>query len=322
MKKIKIISKIVIFLIFVVISFVTTSAKSNDVKKKLNFIMIPKGVNPYYEPCFDGFKDASYKYNINAEMLSPPKFELAMQIQVIEDCIEQKVDGIAISALHDTGLMMAIDEAVKAGIKVITFDAPAPSTKASCYIGTDNYKAGYEAGKKIALYLKNQSGDIVILQGGIDAANLKLRTNGFKQAILDLAPGLKVAGIEDTKSDYALAINKTEYILKSYPQLKAIIGVSAYEAPAAALVLKDQKRSDIIIAGFDDLQDTLNGIREGFIQFTIVQSTYKMGWQSVELLLNLVNDKPIQKIIDTGIIIVDKSNVNSYLDEMKKELNK
>jgi len=190
-----------------------------------------------------------------------------------------------------------------------------------CYIGTNNYKAGYEAGKKMAV-LMNNSGEVAILQGGLDSPNLNMRVKGFKEALLDTSDNIKLVAIEETHSDYALAVAKTEELLVTYPNLKAIFGVSAYEAPAAALVIKDKNRKDIVIGGFDDLKDTLKAIREGYIRFSIIQSTYKMGWLSVEMLFDLVSGKKIPSNIDTGITIVDRSNVDTYFDEIKKEFKK
>jgi len=281
--------------------------------------MVPKGVHPYYEPCYEGFKAAAAKYGVTVEKVDPQKFELPLQVKVIEDLIARKVDGIAISALDDAGLVPVIADAMKAGIKVITFDAPAPSSAALTYIGTDNETAGYEAGKKMA-ELMNKSGDIIILQGGLGAANLNLRTKGFKRAISEVAPKIKVLDVVDVQGDFAVATNKTEAILQTYPNLKAIFAVSAEGAPAAANVLKQQKKAGkIILAGFDDLKDTLEGIKDGSVAFCLVQKTYKMGWLSVEKLLDAMNGKPIPKVIDTGVLFVTKSNVNTYMDEMKKE---
>src|SRR5437773_4120054 len=55
----------------------------------------------------------------------------------------------AISALDDQGLVPVIEEATKAGIKVITFDAPAPSSKALTYIGTMNEAAGRSEERRV-----------------------------------------------------------------------------------------------------------------------------------------------------------------------------
>jgi len=282
-------------------------------------VMVPKGVHPYYEPCYEGFKAAGKKYGIETEKVDPQKFELPLQVKVIEDLIAQRVDGIAISALDDAGLVPVIAEATKAGIKVITFDAPAPSSAALTYIGTDNKTAGFEAGKKMAELMKGK-GQIVILQGGLGAANLNLRTQGFKEALAKFAPAVKVLEVVDVAGDFSVATNKTEAILQTYPDVTAIFAVSAEGAPAAAGVLKQQKKAGkILLAGFDDLKDTLEGIRDGTVAFCLVQKTFKMGWLSVEALLDAGAGKTLRKVTDTGVLFVTKANVGTYMDEMKKE---
>ena len=144
------------------------------------FVMVPKGVHPYYEPCYEGFKAAAKKYGVKVDRVDPQKFDVTIQAKVIEDLIAQKVDGIAISANDDAGLVPVVADATKAGIKVITFDADAKSSARLEYIGTNNEAAGTAAGKKMAELMKGQ-GNLVILQGGLGASNLNERTAGFKR---------------------------------------------------------------------------------------------------------------------------------------------
>ena len=288
------------------------------------FVMVPKGVHPYYEPCYEGFKAAAAKYGVTVDKVDPQKFELPMQVKVIEDLIAQQVDGITISALDDAGLGPVIEEATKAGIKVITFDAPAPSTKALAYIGTDNKTAGAAAGQAFAKLLKGKKGaTMVILQGGLGSVNLNLRTAGFKEAMAKNAPNVKILEVVDEQGDFSVTTNKTEALLQTYPNLSAIFAVSAEGAPAAAGVLKQQgKAGKILLAGFDDLKDTINGINDGSIAFCLVQKTFKMGWLSVVQLLDATKGKTLPKITDTGVLLVTKSNVNNYMADMKKEFVK
>ncbi len=97
--------------------------------------------------------------------------------------------------------------------------------------------------------------------------------------------------------------------------------MSAEIAQGASPVLKEQgKAGQVLLAGFDDLKDTLQGIRDGVVQFCIVQKTFTMGWLSVENLKAAVEGKEIPKEIDTGVIIVTKDNIDSYMDDMKKEI--
>lgn len=289
--------------------------------KKPTFVMVTKAVHPYYEPCYEGFKAAAAKYGVKAERVDPQKMELPLQVKSIEELIAQKVDGIALSAVDDAGLVSVIADATKAGIKVITFDAPAPSSSALTYIGTDNQTAGFEAGKKMAEVMKGQ-GKIVILQGGLGAANLNLRTQGFKEALAQHAPNVKVLEVVDTAGDFSVATNKTEALLQTYPDLTALFSVSAEGAPAAASVLKQQKKAGkILLAGFDDLKDTLKGIQDGTVTFCIVQKTFKMGWLSIEALLDATKGKTLPKVTDTGVLFVTKGNVGTYMNEMKKEFS-
>lgn len=309
--------------LFVVLSLVVfTGWGWGKSKKKQTFVMVPKLVHPYYEPCYEGFKDACEKFGIKPEFEAPAKGDLAVQVKVIEDLIVRGVDGIAISALEDEGLISVVDEAVKAGIKVLMFDADAPSTKRLSYIGTDNEQAGFSAGKKVSEMLKGQSGDVVLLQGQLGATNLNLRAKGFRDALAKYNPGLKVVAVEDIKSSLSGAMNKTEAVLSTYPNLKAIFGVSAYGAPGAAAVMKEQNKKGILVSGFDDLTETLNAIKSDLADFCIVQKTYKMGWLSVENLIDATKGKKIPEIIDTGVVFVEKSNVDTYMADMVKEIRK
>jgi len=303
-----------------VVSMVAMMCASAVFAKDLTFVMVPKGVHPYYEPCFEGFKAAAAKYGITAEYEAPQQFDIALQVKVIEDLIARGVDGIAISALDDKPLVPVIKRAMDAGIMVLTFDAPAPSSAQLSYIGTNNKNAGYSAGEKLA-ELIGDTGKVAILQGGLGAPNLNLRREGIAEALKANAPGIEIVTVEDTQGKFDLAVNKTEAILETYPDVSAIFGVSAYGAPGAGKVVKEQgKVGSIVVAGFDDLKDTLEGIREGSIQFCLVQKTFTMGWLSVEKLLAAVNGEEIEKEIDTGIIVVTKDNVDSYMADMKKDL--
>jgi ribose transport system substrate-binding protein len=291
-------------------------------KAEKTFVMVPKGVHPYYEPCYDGFKAAAAVYGVKTDYQAANEFEVPKQVQVLENVIARKVDGIALSALDDQGLVAVVDEAKKAGIKVITFDAPAPSANALCYIGTMNEAAGAAGAEEIAKAMGGE-GKIAVLQGGLGATNLNDRFKGFEKVIKEKYPKITIVTREDTQGRKDLSVNKTEALLQTYPDLKAIFSVSAEGAPAAALAVQQQKKADqVLVSGFDDLSDTLTGIRNGTVKFCIVQRTYKMGWLSIEKLLDACEGKELPKQIDTGVVIVTKETVDTYMQDMKKEFGK
>ncbi len=84
--------------------------------------------------------------------------------------------------------------------------------------------------------------------------------------------------------------------------------------------MQQHREGKLVIAGFDDLQGTLAGIRDGLVAFCVVQNTYKMGWLSVEELRAAIEGKAVPKVIDTGVVFVDKSNLATYSGEMRNEV--
>jgi ribose transport system substrate-binding protein len=286
------------------------------------FVMVPKGVHPYYEPCYQGFKEAGAKFGVKTEYRAAKAFEVPQQVEIIENLIARKVDGMAISALDDQGLVPVIQEAVNAGIKVITFDAPAPSSAALTYIGTANEAAGYQGAEQL-IKVMNGKGDVAVLQGGLAAPNLNARFKGFERCLKEKAPDIRIVAREDEQGKMDITVNKTEALLQAHPNLTAIFSVSAEGAPGAATVIREQgKTGKIIVAGFDDLPDTLAAIRDGVVSFCLAQRTYKMGWLSVEKLLEAMEGKQLPKEIDTGVLFITKENVDSYMQEMMQEFAK
>jgi ribose transport system substrate-binding protein len=286
------------------------------------FVMVAKVVAPYYEPCYEGFQDAAKKFGVQTEFRAPKATEVPQQVEIVENLIARHVDGIALSALDDEGLKAAIAEATAAGIKVITFDAPAPSSAALTYIGTANEAAGYSAAEELARDIHGE-GEVAVLQAGLGSPNLNDRFKGFQQYMAQKAPHIKIVAREDEQGKTDMTVNKTEALLEAHPNLTAIFGLSAEVCPGVAAALEQQgKAGKVVLAGFDDLPDTVAAIRKGVVSFCIAQRTYKMGWLSIEKLLDAVNNKSLPRQIDTGIVLINKENVDTYMQDMKKEFEK
>jgi ribose transport system substrate-binding protein len=288
---------------------------------QMTFVMVPKNDHAYYEPCFEGFSAAAGMYNVAVDRVNPDQ-SLDQQVKIIQDLIARHVDGIAISALDNAGLVPVIAQATRAGVKVVTFDSAAPSSAALTYIGTNNRRAGFEAGKKMAALMKGK-GRLLVLQGGMTALNLNQRTLGFKKALAKYGPRIRIAEVVDIEQNLAVATEKTEAALAKYPDVQAVFAVSSQGAPAAVAVLESQERAGkVLVAGFDDSEATLKGIRSGAIAFCLVQRTFKMGWLSLEALMDARRGEPLEKQTDTRVLFVGRGNVDHYLADMRKELVK
>lgn len=279
-------------------------------KKKDTYALVPKSIGQiYWEACQRGMEKAAEEEGIKGYFTGPPTTDIAKQIDIIENLIVQGVKGIGISPNDPTAVKDVISRAVKQGIPVVTFDSDAPESQRMAYIGTDNKGAGKVAGETLAKFMEGK-GEFAILTGGLGAHNLNLRIEGFQEAIKNY-PEMKEIALEPDDDDSEKATAIAENLLISHPNLAGFFGVSAPGAPGAARAVKDaNKVGKVIIVGFDDTPECRAYIKEGVIQATIAQRPFDMGYRAIKVLVEAnKGNKPKEKIIDTGVLVITKDNL-------------
>jgi ABC-type sugar transport system substrate-binding protein len=71
---------------------------------------------------------------------------------------------------------------------------------------------------------------------------------------------------------------------------------------------------DITMVGFDELPQTLEFIKEGVTVATVTQAPERQGYEAVRLLVDFLGGEPISTV-DTGIGVIDASNVDEFLEQ-------
>lgn len=93
--------------------------------------------------------------------------------------------------------------------------------------------------------------------------------------------------------------------------MNAIYGVFAYDPLGAAMACKELGRDDVIVLGFDDLADSIELMKEGWIEALAVQQPYEIGKTAVETMVAaLQGNGPEEGVIGTSIKIVTQDTVN------------
>ena len=159
-------------------------------------------------------------------------------------------------------------------------------------------------------------GKVAIVTGQLGASNLNERISGIKKA-LAAHPGISIVATEGTDDDLAKAVSVSEALLRGHPDLAGVFGVSQVGGPAMAKVLATKEFGDrkgkLKVFAFDDLPDTLRGVKEGFIQGIMVQRPVTMGKLAVEhLVAQIQGTETSPKDIDTGVTVVTAANLGNY----------
>ncbi len=88
--------------------------------------------------------------------------------------------------------------------------------------------------------------------------------------------------VQTDGGDRSLAKKNAENTLVKYPEVEAMVGLWAYNAPQCIEALKDAgKLGEVKIFSFDEDPVTLDAIKDGHCEGTMVQDPYLFGYSSM-----------------------------------------
>ncbi|CAA7600798.1 Periplasmic binding protein domain [Acididesulfobacillus acetoxydans] len=279
----------------------------------------------YWKGVYAGMQAAAKNLNVKTVYTGGPQYDINQEVTTLQQVIAKKPAGILVTAINAKALTPAINQAVEAGIPVISFDSDAPDSERYAYLGTSNYEAGQVAAKFLGKQL-NGNGQVAIVSTPGEL-NLDQRTQGFKDEMAQAYPNVKIVAVENGNSDQIKTAQVTSTLLQTYPQLAGVFATEADEGTGVATAVKEAKKSDSIkIVSFDTNKATLEQIQQGLVTATIAQGTWNMGYWGLmdaftihhDLLHPVANWQeakvdPVPPSVDTGVTVITKDNVGAYL---------
>ncbi|MBN1341999.1 MAG: substrate-binding domain-containing protein [Phycisphaerae bacterium] len=270
-----------------------------------------------------GMQKASELFGVQTEYKGPSEYDIPAMVASFELAIARKPGGIAVVGFDDA-LVPIVDKAVDAGIPVVTVDADLPKSKRIAFVGTGNFNAGYQGGKKLAELIAGQGKVAILTKTG--QSNLNERVEGYKAALAE-HPKISVVSVGNTESDPAKATQIAKSLLQKYDDLAGIACVEAAGGAGAATAVREADRiGKVKIVAMDRDNAVLRYIKQGVIQATVAQQTALMPVYAVMILYQLnhldvaiskdnaaANVPGVPKVIDTGVVIVDKDNCEYFL---------
>ena len=288
----------------------------------LKLAFITNNASEFWNIARKGLEKAEKELGIRVDFKAPPQQEVKIQNQYLEDLLVQGYHGIAISPIAAADQVREIDRAA-AQLNIITQDSDSPKSKRLSYIGTNNFQAGKTLGEQIVRLLPT-GGKIAVFVGTFSADNADARFRGIKEAIA--GKNIQVVAQKEDNKQEVVAKTNVEDVLNAISDIDMLVGLWAYNGPAIVSALKGSgKAGKVKCVCFDEEDGTLAGIQDGTVECTVVQKPFELGYQSAKLLRELCykgeSALPKDRQIDTGIDVIDKSNVAAFkakLAELKK----
>jgi ribose transport system substrate-binding protein len=266
--------------------------------KHLKIALVTWTQDPFWEPLIRGAQDCAKNSDVNLMLIrSEPTVEA--QNKHIQEALSAGVDGIAVSP-NDAKAQRDVLNQIAVKCPMVTFDSDAPESPRRRFIGIDNYAAGRFCADEVREALPD-GGPVLISVGSAEMQHGRDRRQGLIDGLLErgidrtrpadpLDAPLKgskytiVATVTDG-ADPAKAVVTIADALKAHPEAKCIVGLFSYSAPAALAAMKQAGHSgDIKVVGFDEAEETQAGIESGAIHSSILQDSYRCGFECIEVL--------------------------------------
>ena len=296
---------------------VFVSCAKKQEKKEIVIAIIPKVDNAIFDQVKESAIQAAKELGITLTWEAPTSIDGKKQKELIENLIHYKVDGILISCNDAEMLKEPINQAIKAGIKVATFDSDAPKSERIFYIGTDNKKAGKVCAETMLILfekIKKKPGDIVLLSGSMSADNMMERISGFRSVInKNKIEVLNAFEMPDYgKELLTLNLNKDKkangiQLMWGVPVLNGVDSI-----PAMAKMLKNGG----VAVFFDVSKPLLKYIKVHPNCATMKQDFHAMGHDGVVNLYNAITGKDFKIQILKDVKVIDQSNAETELKNL------
>ena len=227
----------------------------------------------------------------------------------VESAIIQGVDGIIISPIDVNAMAPALQQAIDAGIPVVTVDryvGGVPDIYA--HVGADNVKGG-EAQARLIMEMFPSGATIVILQGQQGASPAIDRNKGLHN-ILDGNSKYKIVAEQTANWSRDQGMSVTENILTGLSSPPDVINAANDDMALGAMEAVKARGLNVKILGFDALPEAIAAVRDGSLMATVEQFP---GGQSKTALNLLVNDlrsstKPYNRVIFLNPITITSDN--------------
>jgi ribose transport system substrate-binding protein len=291
------------------------AGSSGSGKKKYRFALIPKTLtnevfNYGRKGAIATAKEIGAKENCEIEILwqAPTQADPAKQASILQNLADQKVHGISVSVEEAETLKGAIDYAIDKGIPVMTFDSDSSGSKRKAFFGTNDF----ECGEKLAHHmgkLLNGKGKVMI-QSGSEAPNLQDRVKGVRDCFSRHFPDVKIIDVVKCNDDQKKAVEQIAQYTASNKEIQGWVLVGGW-AVFGDHGLDTIDPAKVKVVSCDAVPQTWQYLESGKCQMLLAQDLWGWGEQSVRLLKELADGKPVA----TG----PGGRVNGSLEEVTKE---
>lgn len=250
--------------------------------EKTRIAMVVKNLgNGFFDAAHAGADEAAKQLgNVEVIYTGPTTPSAEGQIEIINSLISQKVDAIVISANDPNALVPIAKKAMARGIKVVSFDSGLAPEGRQMQLNPSNAALIGEKQIQMATDEIGGAGEIAILSASAQATNQNIWI-GVMKKVLEQPQYSKIKlvatvyGDDQSDKSYREAIG----LLRSHPQLKAIIAPTTVGIVAASKAVADEHLvGKVYVTGLGLPSEMAGHVKSGAVKEFAIWNPIDLGY--------------------------------------------
>lgn len=256
----------------------------------------------WFQAMDQGVREFSRDTGHRVIMTGPPLVDSALQVQIIEDLIAQRVDAIAVTPIAIEPLEPVLKKAMDAGIVVITYEGAGQVNTHYNLEPFHNKEYGAHLMDLLA-ELMGEKGEYVNFVSSLNAPNHMAWVDGAVERQREAYPNMtKVRDRVVSNASQANAYHTTKELLVTYPNL---VGFQSSAAPTIAgigLAIEEMGLEDETFVVGTSLPSVAGQyLQTGAVDVITFWDPRAQGYSMNALALKVLRGEPIYSGMDLGI---------------------
>lgn len=274
-------------------------------------------IKAYYAEILDGIRGAynnlkDYKVECDMRLLQRGDNTMEEAFSVLEEFRKRHYQGVIISGIYEDCIVEKINQLADEEIQVATLQYDIKQSK-RLFSSLSNYRViGEMAAQLCGMLLRNsRCRSTVMFTGNKESPSHQSLVESFCAAAD--RNGFNVTGIYDTKDSKECAEKMVQKAFREHPDIAAIYASSANSLPICRYLEQCKNGKQIAFVASDVFEEMYPYIEQGYIDATIYQEPYKMGYAAFDCLYHSIADgTPVDEVILSTPRVVMESNLHHY----------
>lgn len=250
-----------------------------------------------------GVEDFGSDYKVKAFMEGPSQVDSAAQVAMIEDLIAQGVDAIVNVPYGVPENEPAQKKAIEAGIIVIGHEAATAKEGTLNYDveAFDNCAYGEEMVKEMATRMGDE-GQYMQFVGSLTNASHNEWMDCAKAYAEKNFPSLEFIAKYESKEDQEVAYNTMKDVLKTYPDVKGVMGAAAGDVVGAGRAIEEaglQDKTAVVGTSIPSYAGEL--LKTGAVDLAMAWDPATAGYAANVVAYKLLHGEQITDGMDLGV---------------------